>query len=116
MKRANRFKAKLRLVAENLADGVTAPAVDVPEKDGEVALKITADATAKPSGQPFTIILRETDSDTVHTARFFMTTTGENNGVPQGYTELVIPSTGQLWLTVFSAPAKPDVAKPDVPK
>jgi hypothetical protein len=44
-------------------------------------------------------------------ARFFMTTTGENNGVPQGYTELVVPSTGQLWLTVSAEPAKPEAPK-----
>jgi hypothetical protein len=49
----------------------------------------------------------------------FLTTGGENNGVPQGYGELVIDSTEQLWLTVIAAapkaeePAKtPEPAKP----
>jgi hypothetical protein len=111
VKRANSFRAKLQLTAKNLPDGVTAPPVDVPEKDGDVTLKLAADATAKSAGQPFTIVLRETESGIEHAARFFMTTTGENNGVPQGYTELVIPSTEQLWLTVLAVPAKPEAPK-----
>ena len=108
VKRANGFKTKLQLSAKNLPEGVTATPVDVPEKDGDVTLKLTATADAKSAGQPITLILRETEGDTEHAARFFMTTTGENNGVPQGYTELVIPSTEQLWLTVPAAPVKPE--------
>ena len=106
VKRANGFQTKLQLAAKNLPDGVTASPVDVPEKDGEVTLKIAADATAKSAGQPFTIVLRETETATEHAARFFMITSGENNGVPQGYTELVILSTEQLWLTVLGEPVK----------
>ena len=106
VKRANGFKAKLQLAAKDLPEGVTASPVDVPEKDGEVTLKITADATAKTAGQPFAVVLREMESGTGHPAHFFMTTSSENNGVPQGYTELVIPSTEQLWLTVLAEPAK----------
>ena len=100
VKRANGFKAKLQLAAKNLPDGVNASPLDVPEKDGEVMLKITADATAKSAGQPFTVVVREMENGTEHAARFFMTTSSENNGVPQGYTELVIPFTEQLWLTI----------------
>jgi hypothetical protein len=37
-----------------------------------------------------------------------MLTTGENNGVPNGYTELVINSTDQLWLTVTAAATEKD--------
>ena len=106
VKRANGFKAKLQLAAKNLPEGVTASPVDVPEKDGEIVLKITADAVAKPAGQPFAVVFRETENGTEHAVHFFMTTTSENNGVPQGYTELVIPSTDQLWLTVFAEPVK----------
>ncbi len=106
VKRTNGFQTKLQLAAKNLPDGVTASPVDVPEKDGEVTLKIAADATAKSAGQPFTIALREAETGREHAARFFMITSGENNGVPQGHAELVIPSTEQLWLTVLGAPAK----------
>ena len=106
VKRGSGFKTKLQLTAKNLPDGVSAANVNVPDKDGDVTLKLTAAADAKPASQPFTIVLRETESGTEHIARFFMTTGGENNGVPQGYGELVIGSTEQLWLTVPDAQAK----------
>ena len=111
VKRANGFKTKLQLAAKDLPEGVTAAAVDVPEKDGDVTLKLAAAADAKPAAQPFTIILRETEGGAEHAVRFFMTTTGENNGVPQGYSELVILSTEQLWLTVVAKPAKAEPKK-----
>ena len=116
VKRTGGFKAKLQLIAKDLPEGVTATSVDVPDKDGEVTLKIAADATAKIASQPFTVVLRETETGTGHAARFFMTTSSENNGVPQGYTELVIPSTEQLWLTLLAEPAKPEAAKPELKK
>ena len=99
--RTNGWKAKLQLAAKNLPEGVSAPDVEVPAKDGEVTLKFTANADAMPASQPFQMILRETETAAEHPVRYMMTTTGENNGVPQGYTELVIDSTEQLWLTVL---------------
>ena len=42
VKRKNGFKAKLKLAAKGLPEGVTAADVEVPEKDGEVALKLAA--------------------------------------------------------------------------
>ncbi|MEO6738964.1 MAG: hypothetical protein ABIP20_01850 [Chthoniobacteraceae bacterium] len=116
VKRTNGFKAKLQLTAKNLPDGVTAPPADVPEKDGEVTLKLSASADAKPASQPFTVVLREAEGGTEHPANFFMTTSSENNGVPQGYTELVIPSTEQLWLAVLMEPPKIEPAKADAKK
>ncbi len=111
VKRTNGFKVKLQLAAKDLPEGVTAPPVDVPDKDGEVTLKIIADVMTKTASQPFTIVLRETESGTEHAARFFMTTGSENNGVPQGHTELFISSTDHPWLTVLTELAKPEPKK-----
>jgi hypothetical protein len=108
VKATNGFKAKLQLAARNLPEGVSAPEVDVPEKGGEVTLKITAEASAPAASQPIQLILRESESGAEHPVIYSMTTTGENNGVPQGYTELVINSTDQLWLTVATAAEKPE--------
>jgi len=116
VKRANGFTADLRLVAKNLPDGVTATPVDVPEKDGEVTLKISADADAKTAGQPFSLILRETEGGAEHPARFFMAIGSDKSGTPQGYAELVIGSTDRLWLTVIAGAAKPEPPKPDQKK
>ena len=105
VKRAKEFKAKLKLAAKNLPAGISAAEVDVPDKDGEVMLKLAAAPDCKPASGPIQLVLREVESGTEHPARFFLTTTGENNGVPQGYTELVIGSTDQLWLTIVAPPS-----------
>jgi len=108
----NGFKSKLQLAAKNLPGGVTAPDVDVPEKGGEVALKISAAAETPAINQPFEMVLRETESGAEHPVPYSMIATDETNGVPQGYTELVINSTDQLWLTVKAAAAgKTEAAK-----
>ncbi len=103
VKRTNGFKTKLVLAAKALPEGVSAPEVEVPEKDGEVTLKITAEAGAAPSGQPFQLVLREVESGAEHPVSYFMTAVGETNGVTQGYTKLVIDSTDMVWLTVGKA-------------
>ncbi|MEP6670394.1 MAG: PPC domain-containing protein [Chthoniobacter sp.] len=113
VKGANGFKAKLQLAAKNLPEGVSAPEVDVPEKGGEVTLKLTADASAAAASRPIQLVLRETESGAEHAVIYSMTTTGENNGVPQGYTELVINSTDQLWLTVTASAEKKEAPKPE---
>ncbi len=91
------------LAARALPEGVSAPDVEVPEKDGEVTLKIAAEAGAAPTAQPFQVVLREVESGAEHPVSYFMTAVGENNGVTQGYTKLVIDSTDKLWLTVVKA-------------
>jgi hypothetical protein len=40
----------------------------------------------------------------VHPAVHELITTSLKNGVPQGFRDLVIKSTDQLWLTVLTAP------------
>jgi hypothetical protein len=117
VKRANGYKRKLQLAARNLPEGLSAPEVEVPDKDGEVTLKITADSGTKAASQPFQLVLREVEAGTEHPVIYWMISTGENNGVPQGYTELVIDSTDQLWLTLQSAAKSepPKAASPSAP-
>jgi hypothetical protein len=116
VKREGGFKAKLKLTAKGLPEGVTAVDADVPEKDGEVSLKLAADPAAKSASQTIQLVFRETESGAEHPVRYMMTATSENNGVPQGYSDLVIDSTDQLWLTVIPEPAKPEAPKPETPK
>ncbi|HSI13544.1 MAG TPA: hypothetical protein VK961_15980 [Chthoniobacter sp.] len=113
VKSANGFKAKLKLAAKNLPGGISAEEIDVPEKGGDVTLKLAADASAVATSQPIQLVLRELESGAEHPVTFSMITTGENNGVPQGYTELVINSTNQLWLTITAPAQKPEAPKPD---
>ncbi len=107
------FPQKLRLVANNLPEGITAPEVDVPEKGGEVSITLTATPTAPRASQPFSLTLREVEGGKLHPVRFQLVSTTEDNGVPKGYRQLLINSTEQLWLTVMppppAAPAAPAV-------
>jgi hypothetical protein len=105
VKRANGFAPKVELIAKNLPAGITAAPVEVPDKDGEVTLKLTADASAAPVSQAFQLALREKEGGREHPVRYALAATSEDNGVPQGFAELVIDATDQLWLTV--SPEKP---------
>jgi len=100
VKRANGFAPQLELFAKNVPAGITATAVDVPDKDGEVTLKLTADASAAPVSQAFQLALREKEGGREHPVRYALAATSEDNGVPQGFAELVIDATDLLWLTV----------------
>jgi hypothetical protein len=102
--RAHGFQSKLKLAALGLPAGVAAAEVDVPEAGGEVALTLAAEATAPAAGAPFRLVLRETDGGREHPVIFSIATTSENNGVPQGYQQLLINATDQLWLTVVPPP------------
>jgi hypothetical protein len=98
------FQPKLKLSAQQLPAGITASEVEVPEKGGAVTLTLTAEPTAAAAAQAFQLSLREVESGKEYPVRFVMVTTSENNGVPQGYRQLLINDTAQLWLTVNPAP------------
>jgi hypothetical protein len=90
-----------------LPAGVTAEEKEVPEKGGEVVLSLTAAASAPVASQPFQVVLREVEGGKEYPVQFAMISVSENNGVPQGYRELLINSTDQLWLTVVAPPPAP---------
>ncbi len=106
VKRVNGFKTKLQLAARGLPEKVSAPEVEVPEKDGDVTLKFVAEAGAAPVSQTLQLVLREAESGTEHVVPYFMSVTGDARNAIQGFTDLVIDSTDQLWLTVIAAPPK----------
>ncbi|MBI3416743.1 MAG: PPC domain-containing protein [Verrucomicrobia bacterium] len=105
------FAAKLQASAKDLPVGISVAPVDAPEKNGDVTLKLVANADAKPFSGPFEIVVSEVQSKREHVAAASLVTTGINNGVPNGYSQLVIESVKQLWLTVTSPPAKAEEPK-----
>mgnify|MGYP000709089393 CR=1 FL=1 len=46
----------------------------------------------------------ESESGKEHRATAGLTSSTENNGVPGGFTKLLIESTDQIWLTVLPIP------------
>lgn len=113
--RQHGYAAKFEVALEGLPEGVSCPVVAVSEKDSEAVLKLTAAETVKPASGTVRVRVREPESGREHWARFEMASTGENNGVPQGYRHLVIEWTDRLWLTVVKPAPKPE-AKPEEKK
>lgn len=101
---AHGFKSKVRLAAVGLPPGVAAAEVDVPEAGGEVTLTLAAEAGAASVSGPMRLVLREVDGGREFPVTYALATTGENNGVPQGYQKLLVNATDQLWLTVTAPP------------
>jgi hypothetical protein len=104
VKRLHGFEAKLTLSAKGLPDGLTQEPADVPEKGGDVPMKFVASADAQPFNGPIQIVAIETESASERLATADLTSSTVNNGVPGGFTKLVIESTDQIWLTVLPVP------------
>jgi hypothetical protein len=102
-KRLHGAKAKLELLAKNLPPGITAAALELPAKDGDATLKLVAEAAAAAANQPFQIVLRDTETQTETPVTSPLATTTSDNGVPGGYTTLLLPEIRDLWLTVLAA-------------
>lgn len=109
--RFHEFKSKLKVVARDLPPGVHAEPADVSEKGGETILKMMADEDAKPFSGLFSLVVEELDAAKERRVISELVSSTINNGVPNGFTRLVIESTDQLWLTVVSKPP-PKVEEP----
>lgn len=114
-RRLEGFKTKLVASVTGLPDDVCAPPVEVGESAKEFSLQLTADPAAKPFSGPIGIVLREANSDTLRTAVHELISTALDNGVPQGFRDLVIPATEQIWLTVPPAPPAKPTPPPKTP-
>lgn len=96
--RSHGHAAKLTAAFGDLPTGVSAAPVEVPEKGGDVTLQLIATTNAPAVTSPLRVVVRGEAGE--RAATYELVTAGENNGVPQGFRELVIPRTEQLWLTV----------------
>lgn len=103
---------KLTARAEGAPAEVAAPAVEVADKATEATLRWSAPTNAPPFNGPIRFVVAGDGRE--RRAVFALATTGENNGVPQGFTDLLIRETDSLWLTVL--PPKPPETKPDEKK
>lgn len=106
-RRIQGFTTPLTAAAVGLPPGVTAPPVALDGKAKDVTLELTAAADAPAASVPFQIELRAADDAPPFRAVHELTSTAQRNGVPQGFRDLVIVSTEQLWLTVLPSPEPP---------
>ena len=103
-RRVHGFKSKLAASVIGLPQGLSASPVTMGETEKEITLQLTASPDAPAFSGPIQIRLREDDSAAIHAAVHELIATSLKNGVPQGFRDLVIRSTDQLWLTVMTAP------------
>ena len=102
------YKGKLTVAADGLPKGVTAEPVTV-EKKGTATLKLIAAQDAPSHNGLLQLTLQAEGEAPPQTATVALTSSGVNNGVPQGFPEYIIPQTDRLWLTVL--PPKPPEKK-----
>ncbi|WP_414662333.1 PPC domain-containing protein [Horticoccus sp. 23ND18S-11] len=105
-RRSEGFKTKLTCTVTGLPAGLTVAPVELGETAKEITLELAAAADAAPFSGPVRIHFQaDTDpAGAVYPAGHELVTTTLNNGVPQGFRDLVITSTPDVWLTVLSAP------------
>jgi hypothetical protein len=115
VRRFEGWKTKLVAAVTGLPDDVCATPVELGPSAKEATLQLTADPAAKPFSGPIRIVLREENSDTVRLAVHELISTALDNGVPQGFRDLVIPTTDQVWLTVPPAPPAKATPPPKTP-
>jgi hypothetical protein len=108
--RRHGFNVPVRLTAPGLPADVRVDPVEVAGTAGEGILKLVAAGGAKPFSGPFRIVATETVGGREHEAVMSLVSTGENNGVPQGFSRLVLETISKFWFTVLSPPPAPKPA------
>ena len=104
LKRLNGHNGRIQARLAELPKGVEAAPVEVDAKSNEVTVTMIASKESPGWNGPIEILIRDLDKGVDQKALFSLVSTGENNGVPQGYTRLLINITDQLWLTVAPEP------------
>jgi hypothetical protein len=107
-KRLRGFTNELALVATNLPAGIQAEQIALPTKDGEVSLSFNCPTNMPAFNGPFQVVAIDKSSGGTRKVPFELVSRTENNGVPGGYSKLLVESTDQLWLTV--KPSEPKAA------
>ncbi|HXJ74002.1 MAG TPA: PPC domain-containing protein [Candidatus Dormibacteraeota bacterium] len=98
-------KGKFIASTRGVPPDVQAAPVEVPEKGGELTLKIAAAPDAKSFSGPIQMAVRDQESGQEHRVLSDLIATGADNGVPNGFNRLLIESVDHLWLTVRAAKA-----------
>ncbi len=100
----------------DLPASVHAASVRLKPNQSDVTLAFVAATNAAAFSGPIRIGMTSTNAgdDTVaeRFAEFFLTSRGENNGVPQGWASLLADRTDRLWVTVQPPPPPPTPPPP----
>ena len=104
LKRTHGFEARISVAIEGLPKDVLCEPVEADGKAGEATLSLSASADAQPFSGPIRILAKNLETGSTSAALRELISAGENNGVPNGYSQLLIDATEHLWLTVKAKP------------
>ena len=105
-KRLRGFTNELTITLESLPPGVTVEPVKVAEKGKDATLKlVTKDAPA--FNGTIKVQVKDNITNEQRPAMFSLVSRSENNGVPGGYSRLLVETTEHLWLTIKPPKEKP---------
>ena len=109
VKRLRGYTNELVANLKDLPEGITALSTNVPDKGGDVNLQLIVATNAPAFAGPIRLTLTDSTTTKERTVAFPLTSRTEDNGVPGGYTDLLIDTIEHLWLTVRPKP-------PETPK
>jgi hypothetical protein len=106
VKRLRGYTNELLVSIPDLPDGITAVSTNVSSSGGDVNLQLLAATNALPFSGPIQIALSDRATRQRRIVPFMLTSRTEDNGVPGGYSALLIDHLDHLWLTVKPQPAE----------
>jgi hypothetical protein len=112
VKRLRGHTNELVATLKDLPEGVNAGSTNV--QSGDVSLPVITATNAPAFSGPIRLVLTDSLSKEERVVSFALTSRGEDNGVPQGYSDLLIDALEHVWLTV--RPAPPETVKKEEKK
>ena len=100
LRRLEGFRGKLTASCVGLPECLTAVPVTADDKQKEITLVVKAPSDAEPFNGPVDVRIREEEGGREWTVAHELVSTTLNNGVPQGFRDLLIRSSPVIWLTV----------------
>ena len=107
LKRLRGYTNELLVTFVGLPEGVTSVSTNLASKiSGEVALPITVVSNAPSFSGPVQIKLTDANTSKDRLVPFSLPSRSEDNGVPGGYSTLLVEDLDHIWLTVKPKPAE----------
>jgi len=107
LERLGGLEGTIRVETGPLPEGVTVAPAEAAAGANEVTLQFIAGTNAPVAQVPLQLLARSVTNALSAPVLHAIATTGENNGVPQGFHQLLINDTDWLWLTVRKPATKP---------
>lgn len=112
LQRIGGLEGPIRVEAGSLPEGVSAEPVEAAAGASEATLRFVAATNAPASQRGLQLFARPGTNGLPVSVLHEIATTGENNGVPQGFHQLLVNETDWLWLTVRKAPEVTPAPRP----